>query len=408
MSEVSNRQEPTSDGQSERRRAATLALEILRNMGDGLIATDLAGAIVAMNAAAERMTGVPLAEALGKPLSEVYRVEHERTPGSAPADPLAQVSEPGMDSSRPTDLLLISRDGTRRPIGDTINCVRTTSGTLQGAVVVFHDRSDMRELERRLWELQEEILGSAQRLADQNEELARANRAKTAFLALMSHELRTPLNAILGFAELLLDGNGGTPAALQASFVGNIHHSGKQLLRMINDLLDVSMIEQGEVELRISACSLARLASGAAAALESEARAQNVRLSAQLTGIPDVLVRADQARLSQAVHGVVARAIKVTPDKGEVTVTLGSGARPGCARLSVRDSGLVTHTQLARQLAPFGSLGNEKVVGGLDLGLALSKQLVELMGGGLEVEGNADHGTTLHLELPLWHAPAKP
>jgi PAS domain S-box-containing protein len=369
--------------------------DVLRSMDVGVIATDGALRVTSMNPAAERLTGVSAAEAIGRSLPEVYRVECER---SVP-DPAA-LREP--ERERPTDLVLCARDGAKTPIVDSFTRTRDSSGRVNGAVVVFRDRRNVRELELRMVDLQEEIIATAQRLADQNEELARVSRAKTAFLALMSHELRTPLNAILGFSELLIDGHGRTPPVLAAGFVGNIHRSGKQLLRMINDLLDVSMLEQGEVELRLHACPLHTFASDAIAALEPEARELNIRLSSRLREGPEVFVRADPARLSQVVHNVLSHAIKVTPDKGEVQVSLTTPQRAGWSRLSVRDSGLTTKTQLARQLAPFAGLENEKVVGGLDLGLAVSRQLVELMGGALEVEGNAERGNTLHVELPVW------
>jgi PAS domain S-box-containing protein len=370
--------------------------DVLRSMDVGVISTNLAGAVTSMNPAAERLTGRAAAEGIGRPLSEVYRIERERSSPDG-SDELLVPERP-----RPSDLLLIARDGTRTPVVDSVIRARNSSGRVNGMVVVFRDRSDVREIERRMWELQEEIIATAQRLADQNDELARVSRAKTAFLALMSHELRTPLNAILGFSELLIDGHGRTPPALAAGFAGNIHRSGKQLLRMINDLLDVSMLEQGEVELRLHACPLHTFASDAIAALEPEARELNIKLSSRLREGPEVFVRADPARLSQVVHNVLAHAIKVTPDKGEVQVSLTSPQRAGWSRLSVRDSGFATKAQLTRLLAPFAGLENEKVVGGLDLGLAVSKQLVELMGGALEVEGHAERGTTLHVELPVW------
>jgi PAS domain S-box-containing protein len=382
------------DGQSDRVPMVATSEHILESLGEGVIATDLGDKVVSMNAAAERLTRMPRADAIGRSLREVYRIERER--GGAPEEALHA------DGTRPSDLLLIACDGTKIPIVDSLTRSRDSSGRVNGSVVVFRDRSDVRDVERNMWELQEEIITTAQRLADQNEELARVSRAKTAFLALMSHELRTPLNAILGFSELLIDGHGRTPPALAAGFLGNIHRGGKQLLRMINDLLDVSMLEQGEVELRLHACPLHVFANDAIAALEPRAREQNITLSSRLAEGPEVFVRADPARLSQVMHNVLSRALRVTPDKGEVQVSLGVPVRTGWSRLSVRDSGSQTKAQLARLLEPFAGLENEKVVGGLDLGLAVSKQLVELMGGALEAESHAERGTTLHVELPLW------
>jgi PAS domain S-box-containing protein len=386
---------PGSDRQDHEPGHVT-AHDVLQSIGEGVIATDLAGRVLSMNAAAERMTGIRSGEALGKPLDDVYRVEREQAAeGTRDA-----VFDP--ERRRPTDLLLVARDGTTTPVADNLTRVRDSSGRVNGTVLVFRDRSDVRDIVRKLGELQEEILATAQRLADRNEALSRVSRAKTAFLALMSHELRTPLNVILGFSQLLIDGDGRTPPALATSFLDNIHQSGKQLLRMINDLLDVSMLEQGEVELAPSACALHHCTSDVIAALGPLAQAKHVTLSTRLDIGAEVLVRADPARLSQAIHNVLAHAIKVTPHDGEVQVSLGSPTRSGWSRLSVRDSGSTTRAELSRQLAPFAGLENEKVVGGLDLGLAVSKQLVELMGGTLEIEGNTGSGSTLHVELPHW------
>ncbi len=174
------------------------------------------------------------------------------------------------------------------------------------------------------------------RLRSTNLEMERASRHKTEFLATMSHELRTPLNSILGFSQLLLAGGHGLLDERQARYVGHIESSGRHLLALINDVLDLSKVEAGQVELRIEVTSVREALAGCLAKMQPQAQAKGVRMG--LGRVPDVRVRADQIRLRQVVLNLLSNAVKFTPEGGRVTLGC-VHAGPGTLAITVTDSG---------------------------------------------------------------------
>lgn len=236
------------------------------------------------------------------------------------------------------------------------------------------------------------------------EQADRANRAKSDFLAGASHEIRTPLTAILGYAELLQERKLGDEEYF--SYVNTIRSNGEDLLNLLNDILDLSKVEAGRLDLSWEKSDIRAVLLGVVALLQVRARARKLTLT--LVGEDDLPARAfiDPVRFRQIMLNLVGNAIRYT-DQGEVTVQCRvDRSNPVAARLyvSVRDTGVgMDATQIARLFQPFTQLGHSgaRRAGGTGLGLALSQEFAHALGGTIRVESAPGTGSVFTLELPL-------
>ncbi|MBA4218520.1 MAG: hypothetical protein C0460_14455 [Methylibium sp.] len=230
-----------------------------------------------------------------------------------------------------------------------------------------------------------------------------ANRSKSEFLARMSHELRTPLNAIIGFSHLLGQDRACSAPQVQQR-LGIIHTAGQQLLRLVDDVLDISRIESGGLHLALAPLRLAPLAGEVCQALEPARAARGVALS--LTAEPDLAARADEARLRQVLSNLVSNAIKYTRAQGWVQVELAAAGDQ--VALRVRDNGPgLTPAQQQQLFQPFNRLGAERTsVEGTGLGLVICRHLTDSMGGRLSVESSPGAGCCFTVMLPRAEAAA--
>jgi signal transduction histidine kinase len=239
-----------------------------------------------------------------------------------------------------------------------------------------------------------------------NVELMQANRLKTEFLANMSHELRTPLNSIIGFTEVLIDERFGALNERQQRYLGNVLQSGRHLLRLINDLLDQSKIEAGRLEVASQRCAPRHLTYEAVTTVQPLADAKQISLVAEPRDAPRLpFVRGDMTRFRQVIYNLLANAIKFTPVGGRVEVRSELTADGAYVRTTVSDNGPgIPREELARLFTPFTQLPGtrEQHVTGTGLGLALSKNLVALMGGRIGVESEPEKGATFYIELPIY------
>jgi len=219
----------------------------------------------------------------------------------------------------------------------------------------------------------------------------------------MSHELRTPLNSIIGFSEVLLDQKFGELNERQARYVRNVNESGRHLLALINDLLDLSKIEAGRLDIVRQPCAPRALIGDAAATLQPLADQKRIRLEVESPATPGQLVlSADGARLKQVLYNLLSNAIKFTPAGGGVKVRYGRSPVDGMARISVADTGPgIAPEDATRLFSAFTQLENAKEQGGTGLGLALVKRLMELMGGRVGLESVVDVGSTFWVDVPL-------
>ncbi len=231
----------------------------------------------------------------------------------------------------------------------------------------------------------------------------RANATKSQFLANMSHELRTPLNAIIGFSEIMRSEAFGSIADERyIQYAADINDSGTHLLNLINDILDISKLEAGKLELNETACSVADTIESALRFVRQAAARGSVTLAQEgLDTLPTL--RADARRLKQIFVNLVSNAIKFTPPDGSVTIRGRCDGDGGPLAISVVDTGIgMTADDIPRALTPFNQIDSQlsRRYEGTGLGLPLTKSLVELHGGTLTIESKPDVGTTVIVRLP--------
>ncbi|HVI51423.1 MAG TPA: PAS domain-containing sensor histidine kinase [Candidatus Sulfotelmatobacter sp.] len=269
-----------------------------------------------------------------------------------------------------------------------ISPLRSSRGEITQFMAVMEDISNRK--------LMEDALVVAKQQAE------RASRAKSDFLASMSHELRTPLNAIIGYSEFIdTEPFGGLGHDKYREYLGHIQESGRHLLELINDMLDLSKVEAGKLVLEEEEVDLAHSIQGAIHLVMERASRSDVLLTADLA--PDLPhIWADNLRLKQIMLNLLTNAIKFTPEGG--TVTLGAGReRDGSLSLRVSDTGVgISPRDIPRVLEPFGQVNNPLVrrEEGTGLGLPITKRLVELHGGSLEIASQVGEGTTVTVRLP--------
>jgi signal transduction histidine kinase/ActR/RegA family two-component response regulator len=245
---------------------------------------------------------------------------------------------------------------------------------------------------------------SNQRLEITNQELQQATRLKDEFLASMSHELRTPLNAILGMSESLQELVFGDLNDQQLQLIATIERSGKHLLALINDILDVSKVVAGKLELEIGLVSATQLGKSCLPFVTPQAIQKNIQIATELSAeLPQINV--DERRLRQVLINLLSNAVKFTPAGGQVTLSIGLEQREGgkYLRLAVKDTGIgiaeADRSQLFQPFIQIDSSLNRKYEG-TGLGLTLAKQIIDLHGGSIEVQSIVGAGSCFVVYLP--------
>ena len=372
--------------QAERRGALTAA--VLETIDVGIVACDADGRLLLFNRAAREFHGRSEDPTISPTdWARTYALYDEDGVTPLPAERVPLIRALAGDAVH-GDLIVIAPDH-RAPIEARCDgqAMRDSAGRPLGAVVALKDVTDARGQARELTEARDQALAST--------------RAKTAFLAAASHEIRTPLNGVLGMLEILsLDEL--TPR--QHEYVQVARQSGDALLHLLNDVLDLSKAETTSVALASEQFAPTDVAGDVVAALEPVARRKGVQL--RLTGRAADALMGDPRRLRQVLMNLVGNAVKFT-DSGAVAVDVTSAVTaPGAGRLqiAVRDTGAgMTEDELRGLFQPFtqGAQGDRH--GGTGLGLALSRQLVELMGGRIDVASQPGAGSTftVDVELPL-------
>ncbi|MBN2563719.1 MAG: HAMP domain-containing protein [Phycisphaerae bacterium] len=237
-------------------------------------------------------------------------------------------------------------------------------------------------------------------LAERNVALFEANKIKSQFLANVSHELRTPLTSIIGFAELLREA-ASTEGGRTLRFSENIVSSGRMLLGIINDLLDLAKIEAGKLELRLVTVDMAEMASNLIDFMRPLAEKKSLQLVARVpSNLPRIV--SDSGRIQQILYNLLSNAVKFTPDGGLVELKLDK-TQEGGIRIAVRDTGIgIPDDQLSRVFEKFRQL-DESITrehSGTGLGLAIGKELVALLGGSIQAESEPGKGSVFTVILP--------
>ncbi|HVF72064.1 MAG TPA: PAS domain S-box protein [Chthoniobacterales bacterium] len=352
---------------------------IMDNSQDVICTISEQGRFIRISAACEELWGYTPAELTGKPYIDLVLPE-DRAQTEAAAKGL-------LVTGKITDFVnrYVRKDGT---IVDVLWSA-TWSPTERIMFCVAHDVTDRARIEKALREAKEE--------AD------RANHAKSDFLSRMSHELRTPLNSILGFGQLL---DRQSPTETQRPRIRYILSAGRHLLNLINEVLDISRIEAGNLQLSVEPVCVEEAVNEAIDLMRPMAAERTIQLAATAALENTTYVLADRQRLKQVLLNLLSNAVKYTAVRGSVTVNFG-GSGEGVTRISVRDNGAgIAVEKLARLFTPFDRLGAEQSsVEGTGLGLALCQRLVQAMQGSIGVNSTLGNGSTFWLELPEAKSP---
>ncbi len=287
-------------------------------------------------------------------------------------------------------------DGQPRFFDLYFNPIESADGGITGVVVFARDATRRHRVE--------EALRRAKREADE------ANETKSHFLAAMSHELRTPLNSIIGFSNILLRGHADALPERERGFLERIQANGKHLLHLINEILDLSKIEAGRMELQLEPVDLAALVRETAQQLEAQVTGRPVELRSEVNGTPELFVT-DPARLRQVLINLTGNALKFT-ESGSVTVHLDTGEDGRTPeRIRVRDTGIgIPSDRLDAIFQAFeqAEAGTSRRFGGTGLGLAISRSLCRLMGFDLAVTSEVGEGSEFSIALNPGSTPPGP
>jgi signal transduction histidine kinase len=267
------------------------------------------------------------------------------------------------------------------------------------------NKEKLREQNTELERSRTELKMAAERLEEKNVKLTMAvdkaresDRMKSEFLANMSHELRTPLNHIIGFTELVLDKNFGELNKVQEEYLTDVDKSSKHLLSLINDILDLSKVEAGKLDLELSDLNLKMLLESSLVILKEKAIRHSIDLKLDLNAIPEI-ISADERKLKQILYNLLSNAVKFSQDSGQVNISTKQviiptdGNQQTAIEISVRDTGIgIRQEDLERIFDPFEQADNSasRRYQGTGLGLSLTKKLVELHGGKIWAESEGE------------------
>jgi signal transduction histidine kinase len=361
----------------------------LENIGEGLSVFDSQGRLIAWNSRFCELLDLPTDLAVGATLNDILTRQAVRGDFGG-NDPEAEVA-------KRLDLFYHDVPTTKErvmPPGRTLQIRRRAMP--DGAVIsIYSDVTEVKASERRLIEARSQAEA--------------ANRAKGDFLANMSHELRTPLNAIIGFSEVISKELFG-PIANEKylEYIEDIHTSSLHLLSIINDVLDMSKIEAGKVELAKEIVNIQHVISEVMRMVHERARSRDIELTAQLSD-ESVEIWGDERSMKQIFLNLLSNAIKFSQDGGQISVRVAAD-QPDIAVLEIEDHGIgMSEEEQERALQPFGQAKpvTTRNYGGTGLGLPITKGLVEAHGGTLTIDSRAGHGTLVRIVLPRERAGLK-
>ena len=380
------------------RRQAQLTLEAtLASIGDAVMVTDRDGRVRFLNSIAEQLTGWPVDEAIGQPVDRVFDIVNEESRRPV-ATPVSRSLTEGIVVGLANHTLLVARDGTERPITDSGAPIRDGSGRITGAVLVFRDASGQRQSEQALKRQTAERQELLEREQLARAEAERANRLKDEFLATLSHELRTPLNAVLGWSHML--NRRQLTATQQKQAIAAIHRNAQAQARLVDDVLDLSRIVTGRMALVAESVDVSEVVRTTAESFTPAVLGKRQDLRLDLG--PDAEITGDPHRLRQIVWNLLSNSTKFTPEDGVISCRVATIG--GRVELTVSDTG----QGIEPGFLPYvfdrfrqGDSSSTRGHGGLGLGLALVRHLVEAHGGTVyATSAGTGKGATIVVKLP--------
>jgi len=386
---------PDHEARSERR-----FRQLLDAAPDAILEVDQHGRIVLVNQATEKSFGYLRDELLGQPVEllvpEAAREKHAQFRQGYQHAPSVRPMGQGRE------LQARRKDGTAFPVEISLSPVFL--GGERHVTAIIRDVTERQRAQDRLKEIQAEYALEAARtnaeLAARNAEIQRANRLKSEFLATMSHELRTPLHTIIGFSELLGEGLDGELNATQRRFVEHIHRDSLHLLELINDILDLSKIEAGRLELRCVPMPLEGALQEVLATIRPQAAAKSQRLR---VSTPEGLsLDADRIRFKEILYNLLSNAVKFTGEGGTIHIAI--TRQTEFAMIEVEDTGIgIAPEHQSAVFDAFRQVGatTKGVREGTGLGLSITRHLVEQHGGCLLLTSHLGRGSRFRFTVPL-------
>lgn len=374
--------------------------ELLEAAPDAIIEVDREGRIVLLNKVTEQLFGYEREELLGQPV-EMLIPQEARTGHHA-----HRKGYWASPSTRPmgTGLKLEGqrKDGSRFPVEISLSPVQFEEGFRVSAII--RDVSERRLAEEQLRAIQAAYTGDLaaknRELEARNEEVERANRLKSEFLSGMSHELRTPLHTIIGFTELLEEEIEGPLNEKQHRFIRHIHRDSQHLLELINDVLDLSKIESGRLELRHEFFPLPEALEETVSSVRPRGDVKSIQIESI---VPKALeIYADRLRFKQILYNLLSNAVKFTPEGGRVWVEVTTP--PGFVEVSVSDTGIgIPSAEQESVFDKFYQVGQRQAGGleGTGLGLAITRRLVEEHGGSIRLFSEPGKGSRFTFTIPF-------
>ncbi|OGO35997.1 MAG: hypothetical protein A2147_10690 [Chloroflexi bacterium RBG_16_57_8] len=391
---------------------------IFKSMLDAVVVLDGRNRIVDLNAAAESMVGRKRSAAVGQPYSLVM-------PGQA------KLVEPGLHTTTTQAMIALGEGDAQRYCGVFISPV-DSHGSLGGHLVIFHDETERRKAEVELrervrletemterdraadatqrqlkafnLELETKVKERTFELQEAVQAAETANRAKSEFLASMSHELRTPLTAIIGFSQLLDERYFGDLNEKQVGYVNDILGSARHLLDLINDILDISKIQAGKMELDLSLVNIKELQEQALVMIREKAANHGIELQSIATDeMAGLAIPADRRKIKQVLFNLLSNAVKFTPDGGKISV---ESRREGeQIVISVTDTGIgIAAEHLQKVFEEFFQVktGSTDKTPGTGLGLSITWRIVQLHGGRIRAESEGEgKGSRFVFTIPI-------
>jgi PAS domain S-box-containing protein len=360
----------------------------LSSIGDAVLATDTEGRVIFINPIAEQLTGWPRNEARGRPAADIFQIVAEETHAPV-ASPIAQALATGQITSLNDQTLLVARDGTETPIDDSAAPIRSDQGMERGVVLVFRDITERKRTENEL-----------RRAKDEAEQ---ANRAKSQFLANMSHELRTPLNAVIGYSEMLQEEAQDLGMDDFVPDLQKINGAGKHLLTLINDILDLSKVEAGKMDLYLESFDVPTMIGEVTTTIQPLIQKNENWLQVDCPAETGTM-HSDLTKVRQCLFNLLSNAAKFT-NHGVITLTVRRETKSGHDWLDVQvmDTGIgMTAEQQARLFEPFSQAdaSTTRKYGGTGLGLAITRRFCRMMGGDITLDAAPGEGSRFTMRLP--------